>query len=725
MLVVTLTVGLLAAGAFTGGPRTAAAAPAALPTELVYLQNLVTGNQAAADGSGRTVMVNPPKGGEDHQQWRLETTGSGTVQIKNSDWPTLCLGRRGTSDLTTLRDCGADTEWRFTPLAGDRYRITEPGSGAHLADVGNAFSLAPGAGNEATWFVTPIAPVTSPMPADPTYDQMTYLTTHNSYQNTEDLSAPFAPNQPHSIQAQLEFGVRGLMIDVYDVHGVVGMCHKKAACEALGYKRFSQALTTIDTWLRANPNEVVTVFLEDYLTEAKLRTEFEGATGLRELIYNPEASEVRKDGWPKVSEMVRTNKRLVVFSSSNVLSDYGVMRQSDWTVENHWSMGPGLGNSDWTCTTRWGHVPLVAEEPGFRRLFVMNHFRDLPMAPTYGNDNRKLQDRAERFCMPAARKKPNFLAIDQYKDGDPMAAVTALNRYTYRGETPGHGVPTRPQWRVPRLAVMPLGDSITQGVGSSAGNGYRAELRNLLNRHATTVDFVGSLRHGTHADAEHEGHSGFRIDQIAAGIGPWLLAARPNVVTLHLGSNDINRDYHVAGAPARLAELIDQIVTAAPDVTVLVAPIVPNSRAGAQPRVDAFNRALPQLVHERQTKGHKVRLVDFGALNNADLADGLHPNDSGYQKMAEAFYAGLTGAAQENLITENVPVHPVPPTSGLHGDYDVDLDGDGKADYLVVGPNGSVDAHQNVDGKGAWTKLGQVATGSTQWSDWQVRFADL
>ncbi|MFD8934776.1 FG-GAP repeat domain-containing protein, partial [Streptomyces sp. NPDC059578] len=54
-----------------------------------------------------------------------------------------------------------------------------------------------------------------------------------------------------------------------------------------------------------------------------------------------------------------------------------------------------------------------------------------------------------------------------------------------------------------------------------------------------------------------------------------------------------------------------------------------------------------------------------------------------------------------------------------------DLNGDGRADYLVVGPNGSVEAFQNVDGKGAWTKLGQVATGSTQWSDRQVRFADL
>lgn len=42
-------------------------------------------------------------------------------------------------------------------------------------------------------------------------------------------------------------------------------------------------------------------------------------------------------------------------------------------------------------------------------------------------------------------------------------------------------------WRVPRLAVMPLGDSITFGTGSSTGSGYRAELRNRLTSHSTDV----------------------------------------------------------------------------------------------------------------------------------------------------------------------------------------------------------------------------------------------
>lgn len=61
----------------------------------------------------------------------------------------------------------------------------------------------------------------------------------------------------------------------------------------------------------------------------------------------------------------------------------------------------------------------------------MNHFRDAAVAATATTDNTKLTDRARRFCQPAARKKPNFLAVDRYDLGDPAAAVNTLNTYTY------------------------------------------------------------------------------------------------------------------------------------------------------------------------------------------------------------------------------------------------------------------------------------------------------
>jgi hypothetical protein len=44
------------------------------------------------------------------------------------------------------------------------------------------------------------------------------------------------------------------------------------------------------------------------------------------------------------------------------------------------------------------------------------------------------------------------------------------------------------------LSVLPLGDSITYGYGSSDGNGYREEFYNAVTEAGNSVDMVGSLR---------------------------------------------------------------------------------------------------------------------------------------------------------------------------------------------------------------------------------------
>ena len=100
--------------------------------------------------------------------------------------------------------------------------------------------------------------------------------------------------------------------------------------------------------------------------------------------------------------------------------------------------------------------------------------------------------------------------------------------------------------------LMPLGDSITWGVGSPSGNSYRGFLWNQLTADGHALDFVGSGRNGTMSDPDNEGHSGWRIDQIA-GIADSVLARyRPNVVTLEIGTNDLNGNYQVPTATDRL-----------------------------------------------------------------------------------------------------------------------------------------------------------------------------
>ncbi|CAL9369412.1 hypothetical protein SUDANB1_00832 [Streptomyces sp. enrichment culture] len=69
------------------------------------------------------------------------------------------------------------------------------------------------------------------------------------------------------------------------------------------------------------------------------------------------------------------------------------------------------------------------------------------------------------------------------------------------------------------------------------------------------------------------------------------------------------------------------------------------STSGSEERYRAaYNQAIPQIVSEAQAAGKRVAYVDMSSLTTADLADALHPNDSGYQKMADAFHRGVRTA---------------------------------------------------------------------------------
>ncbi|MEV4136514.1 GDSL-type esterase/lipase family protein [Dactylosporangium sp. NPDC049742] len=194
-------------------------------------------------------------------------------------------------------------------------------------------------------------------------------------------------------------------------------------------------------------------------------------------------------------------------------------------------------------------------------------------------------------------------------------------------------VTTRP------VKVMPLGDSITWGEGSPTTSSYRAPLYSRLVANAGyNIDFVGSQRSGSLPDTDNEGHSGWRIDQIAASANGWLATYQPDVILLHIGTNDMNQNYQVATAPQRLGSLIDQILAARPTATVLVAKIVPALDATIQARINTFNAAVPGIVSAR---GARARLVDLSTLAASDLNDTLHPNDSGYAKMAARWYTAL------------------------------------------------------------------------------------
>jgi lysophospholipase L1-like esterase len=192
------------------------------------------------------------------------------------------------------------------------------------------------------------------------------------------------------------------------------------------------------------------------------------------------------------------------------------------------------------------------------------------------------------------------------------------------------------------VRVMPLGDSITDG--AQVPGGYRIGLWQRTTAGGYQADFAGSQFNGPASlgDHDHEGHPGWRIDQIDANITGWLGTYTPHTILLHIGTNDVVQNFNLSSAPDRLSTLLGHITAAAPSAEVFVATIIPMGNSGQESAVVTYNAAIPGIVQSKINSGKHVHLVDIhSALTSADLLDGTHPTADGYDKMAAVWYRAL------------------------------------------------------------------------------------
>jgi hypothetical protein len=250
---------------------------------------------------------------------------------------------------------------------------------------------------------------------------------------------------------------------------------------------------------------------------------------------------------------------------------------------------------------------------------------------------------------------PDMAAVDTTQPGVPDARVDTVTvqpppdgNSTFN-PCPPAGMPCR---------IMPLGDSITHGIGSSDLGGYRVPLFRKARMANKSLTFVGSIQNGPATvdgvpfPPQHEGHRMHIIDTAngRAGISPLVPAAiathKPHIVTLMIGTNDAYFST-APEAPQRLGELIDKIVVADPNVLIVVATLIPQflSPSGTQAAM-TINSAIPGVVAARAAAQKHVVLVDMyqAFVSVPDYrqtlmgGDTLHPNDAGFETMAAVWW---------------------------------------------------------------------------------------
>lgn len=218
-----------------------------------------------------------------------------------------------------------------------------------------------------------------------------------------------------------------------------------------------------------------------------------------------------------------------------------------------------------------------------------------------------------------------------------VSPIERLNEHSSPATTPLMPVASAPSVAI---RIMPLGDSITEA--SSGFGSYRYYLWQELTREGFAVDFVGSMT-GTGGevsnpeefDSDHEGHPGWRADEVAANIERWAGSARPDLVLIHLGTNDLAQGQPPSDVVQDLTTIIDRLRIVNPHIHILLAQIIP-MRADGPPDVLELNRAISALAATARTVASPVEAVDhFTGFDHAGMTwDGIHPNGEGNRRIA-------------------------------------------------------------------------------------------
>ncbi|KAJ0522437.1 putative PLC-like phosphodiesterase, TIM beta/alpha-barrel domain superfamily [Helianthus annuus] len=265
------------------------------------------------------------------------------------------------------------------------------------------------------------------------FNRYSWLTTHNSFarigHKSDTGAVLLAPmNQQDSITVQLENGVRGLMLDMYDFENDIWLCHSFHG-RCFNYTAFQPAINVlkeVEAFLEANPTEIVTIIIEDYVTSLSGLTKIFKASGLGKFWFPVSRMPTNGSDWPTVDSMIDDNQRLVVFTTkSSKEASEGIAYVWRYLVENQYGTD-GMKNG--SCPNR---AESAAMNTKSRSLVLFNHFPDTPDLTESCNQNSGPLITMMNTCHEAAGKRwPNFISVDFYKRSDgegPRAAVDFAN----------------------------------------------------------------------------------------------------------------------------------------------------------------------------------------------------------------------------------------------------------------------------------------------------------
>src|SRR5687768_10916088 len=202
------------------------------------------------------------------------------------------------------------------------------------------------------------------------------------------------------------------------------------------------------------------------------------------------------------------------------------------------------------------------------------------------------------------------------------AGGVACDRGEQDQQAPAPANPTTSRAMTTRPSDAPrgvfLGDSITAGLGLSAGGAFPALLEQMLEDEGTPIEVV---------------NAGVRGDTTAGGLRrlDWLLRQSPDVVVVGLGGNDGLRGLDVRASRENLSTIIRRSREAGAKVLLLGMMIPPNY---GPEYTRQFREAYPQIARELDVPLVPFLLEGVGGERNLNQPDGIHPHAEGHRAIA-------------------------------------------------------------------------------------------
>ncbi|RDW91108.1 hypothetical protein BP5796_02273 [Coleophoma crateriformis] len=259
------------------------------------------------------------------------------------------------------------------------------------------------------------------------YSNITQIGTHDSafvgWLPTE--------NQADSVTAQLDAGIRFLQAQTHEDNSVLTLCH--TSCTELNAGPLSDYLTTVKTWLDANPNEVLTLLLTngDYV-DVTLFGDVMVSTNLSSYAYTP-SSQLTIDEWPTLQTLIDSGDRLVVFLDYD--GDTSKVPYILPEFSYFWETAYDVTDSSFSSCA----LDRPSGSNGAGLMYIVNHFLDFDVLGIKFPDTLALSTTNAAsgtgsiiaqtdLCESTwSSQKPKAVLVDYFEEGDVFTAQSLLN----------------------------------------------------------------------------------------------------------------------------------------------------------------------------------------------------------------------------------------------------------------------------------------------------------